>query len=171
MRPASCWILCLAWFASGCDGPLAVSPSAPIAGPPPPILMSPHSYRNANFQTPNVFFPIAVGDVISQRVTPQDPVCDPAWGFHCQYYRYVASREGLFEIAMVWKGPSVTLHDYPLDIDVTDPDNMTWDVTFLARTERRVQLRVEAGRVYWVGIWSAEAPGEPFVLTASLQED
>ena len=48
---------------------------------------------------------------------------------------------------------------------------MTWDVTFLAPNERRVQLRVTAGSVYWVGIWSAEAPGEPFVLTASLQED
>ena len=168
MRQASCWILCLAWFASGCDGPRAVSPSAPIAVSPRPILMIPHSYRNANFQAPNVFFPIAVGDVISQRVTPQDPICDPAFGFHCQYYRYVASREGLFEIAMAWK----SLHpDYPLDIDVTDPDNMTWDVTFLAPNERRVQLRVKAGSVYWVGIWSAEAPGEPFVLTASLQED
>src|SRR5262245_60705921 len=167
MRQTSCWILCLAWFASGCDGPLAVSPSAPIAAPPPPVLMSPHSYRNANFQAPNVFFPLAVGDVINQRVTPQDPVCDPAWGFHCQWYRYVASRNGLFEIAMAWKSQQT----YPLDIDVTDADIMTWDVTFVALNERRVQLRVKAGSVYWVGVWSAEAPGEPFVLTASLQED
>ena len=167
MRQAACWILALAWFASGCEGPRAVSPSAPIAVPPRPILMIPHSYRNANFQTPNVFFPLAVGDVVSQRVTPQDPVCDPARGFHCQYYRYVASREGLFEIAMAWK----SWQDYPLDIDVTDADNMTWDVTFLAPNERRVQLRVKAGGVYWVGIWSAEAPGEPFVLTSSLQDD
>jgi hypothetical protein len=120
-----------------------------------------------NFKVPTVFFPIAVGEVISQRVTPQDPICHPAWGFHCQFYRYVASRDGLFEIAMTWK----SVHGYPLDIDVTDPDTMTWDVTFVAPNERRVQLRVEAGSVYWVGIWSAEAPGEPFVLTASLQEN
>jgi hypothetical protein len=48
---------------------------------------------------------------------------------------------------------------------------MTWDVTFVAPNERRVQLRVKAGNVYWVSIWSADAPGEPFVLTASLQAD
>jgi len=167
MRQAACWIVCLAWFVSGCDGPRSLSPAAPTVLPPRPVLTIPHSYRNTNFQVPNVFFPIAVGDVISQHVTPQDPVCDPAWGFHCQYYRYVAARDGLFEIAMAWK----SLHDYPLDLDVTDPDNMTSDVTFLAPNERRVQLRVKAGSVYWVGIWSAEAPGEPFVLTASLQED
>jgi len=167
MRRASYWILGLAWFASGCDGHRAVSPSALIAAPPRPVLTSPHSYRNANFQAPNVFFPIAVGDVISQRVTPQDPLCDPAYGFHCQYYRYVPLRDGLFEVAMAWKSAQT----YPLDIDVTDPDIFTWDFTFVAPNERRVQLRVKAGSVYWVGIWSAEAPGEPFVLTASLQED
>ena len=167
MRQAACWIVCLAWFVSGCDGHRSLSPAAPTAVGPQPVLTIPHSYRNTNFQVPNAFFPIAAGDVISQRVTPQDPICDPARGFHCQYYRYVASREGVFEIAMAWK----SLHDYPLDIDVTDADNMTWDVTFLAPNERRVQLRVKAGSVYWVGIWSAEAPGEPFVLTASLQED
>ena len=129
--------------------------------------MSPHSYRNANFQAPYVFSPLAVGHVISQRVTLQDPICDRAFGFHCQWYRYAASRDGLFQVAMAWK----SLQAYPLDIDVTDPDIMTWDVTFVAPNERRVQLRVKAGSVYWVGIWSAEAPGEPFVLTASLQEN
>ena len=55
--------------------------------------------------------------------------------------------------------------------DVTDPDSMTWDVTFVAPNERRVQLRVKAGNIYWVSIWSANAPGEPFLLTASLQAD
>ena len=168
MRQASCWILGLAWCVSGCDT-TAVSPSAPTvtAVPPPIVSTAPHSYVNRNWHLPDVFSPIAVGDVISQRVTPQDPVCHPAYAYRCQFYRYAASRDGLFEVAMAWK----TLRDYPLDIDVTDPDGMTWDVTFIALNERRVQLRVKAGSVYWVGIWSAEAPGEPFVLTASLQED
>jgi len=54
---------------------------------------------------------------------------------------------------------------------VTDPDIFTWDCTFVAANERRVRLRVKAGSVYWVSIWSAAAPGEPFGLTASLQAD
>ena len=129
--------------------------------------MVPHSYHNLNWRLPEVFSSIAAGDVVSQRVTPQDPVCHPAYPQRCQFYRYVPSRDGLFEVAMAWK----SLHPYPLDIDVTDPDTMTWDVTLVAANERRVQLRVKAGSVYWVSIWSADAPGEPFVLTASLQAD
>ena len=77
------------------------------------------------------------------------------------------SCDGVFQVAMAWK----SAQDYPLDIDVTDPDSITWDVTFVAANERRVQLRVKAGNVYWVTIWSASAPGEPFVLTASLHAD
>jgi hypothetical protein len=68
---------------------------------------------------------------------------------------------------MAWK----SLQTYPLDIDVTDPAAMTWDVTLVTPNERRVQLRVKDGSIYWVSIWSAAAPGEPFVLTASLQPD
>jgi hypothetical protein len=167
MRQASRWILGLAWFASGCNS-AAVAASAPtVAGPPLIVATLPHSYRNVNWQVPDVFSPIAGGDVISQRVTPQDPICFPPYPHRCQFYRYVATRDGLFEVAMAWK----SLQTYPLDIDVTDPDIMTWDVTFVAPNERRVQLRVKAGNVYWVSIWSADAPGEPFVLTASLQAD
>jgi len=168
MRQVSWWILGLAWFASGCDT-AAVSPSAPTATTVPPTIVSmvPHSYRNLNWHLPEVFGSIAVGDVISQRVIPQDPICDPGYPHHCQFYRYVAPRDGVFEVAMAWKSP----RDYPLDIDVTDPDSITWDVTFVAANERRVQLRVKAGNVYWVTIWSASAPGEPFVLTASLHAD
>ena len=129
--------------------------------------MVPRSYYNANWRLPDVFSSIAAGDVISQRVTLQDPVCHPAYPHWCQFYRYVASRDGVFEVAMAWK----SLQTYPLDIDVTDPDIMTWDVTFVAANERRVRLRVKAGSVYWVSIWSADAPSEPFLLTASLQAD
>jgi hypothetical protein len=53
----------------------------------------------------------------------------------------------------------------------SDAFRVTWDVTFVAANERRVQLRVKAGSVSWVSIWSADAPGEPFVLTASLRAD
>ena len=168
MRQGSRWILCLAWFVSGCDTG-AVLPSAPtVTTVSSPIVSTlPHSYYNVNFHMPDVFGSIAAGDVISQRVTSQDPVCHPAYPHRCQFYRYVASRDGVFEVAMAWK----SFQTYPLDIDVTDPDTMTWDVTFVAANERRVQLRVKAGNVYWVSIWSADAPGEPFVLTASLQPD
>jgi hypothetical protein len=168
MRHMSRWILCLAPVVSGCDAGRAVSPSAPTVTSAPPIVStSPHSYRNANWLTPDMFSPIAVGDAIEQRVTLQDPVCHPAYPHHCQFYRYVAARDGVLEVAMVWK----SVQTYPLDIDVTDPDSMTWDVTFVAPNERRVQLRVKAGNIYWVSIWSANAPGEPFLLTASLQAD
>ena len=122
---------------------------------------------NVNWHVPDVFSAITAGDVISQRVTLQDPICHPAYPHRCQFYRYAPSRDGLFEVAMAWK----SLQDSPLDIDVTDPDARTWDVTFIGRNERRVQLRVKEGSVYWVSIWSADAPGEPFVLTASLQAD
>jgi len=129
--------------------------------------MVPHSYYNVNWQLPDVFGSIAAGDVISQRVTPQDPICHPAYPQRCQFYRYVPSRDGLFEVAMAWKSTQT----YPLDIDVTDPDTRTWDITFVTANERRVQLPVKAGRVYWVSVWSADAPGEPFVLTATLQAE
>ncbi len=169
MRHASRWILCVAWFVSGCDTAGTPSPSAPTvtAVPPAPVLTIPHSYRNLNWHVPDVFSSISAGDVINQRVMVQDPQCHPAYPHHCQFYRYIASREGLFEVAMAWKSS----HPYPLDIDVTDPDIMTWDVTFVAPNERRVRLRVKAGSVYWVSIWSADAPGESFVLTSSLQAD
>jgi hypothetical protein len=167
MRQTSRWVLCLAWFVSGCG--TDVAPSAPprSSDPPAPVVTLPHSYRNLNWYLPDVFSPIAPGDVIDQRVTPQDPQCHPAFPHHCQFYRYAAARSGVFEVTMAWKSPQT----YPLDIDVTDPDVMTWDVTFVGPTERRVQLRVKAGNVYWVSVWSADAPGEPFVLTASLQAD
>ena len=147
MRHASRWILCLAWFVSGCDTGSAPSPSAPTVVPPPPVLAAPHSYFNVNWRVPDVFSPIAAGDVINQRVTSEDPQCDPRYAARCQFYRYVASRDGVFEVAMAW------------------------DVTLVTPNERRVQLRVKGGSVYWVSIWSAAAPGEPFVLTASLQPD
>jgi hypothetical protein len=110
---------------------------------------------------------IAAGDVINQHVASEDPQCDPGYAHRCQFYRYVPSRDGVFQVTMAWKSAET----YPLDIDVTDPDSITWDVTFVAANERRVQLRVKAGSVYWVTIWSASAPGEPFVLTASLQAE
>ena len=167
MRHASQWILCLAWFVSGCDTGSAPLPSAPTVVPPPPVLASPHWYLNVNWRVPDVFSPISAGDVINQRVTSEDPQCDPRYAARCQFYRYVASRDGVFEVAMAWKSAQT----YPLDIDVTDPVAMTWDVTLVTPNERRVQLRVKGGSVYWVSIWSAAAPGEPFVLTASLQAD
>jgi hypothetical protein len=142
-------------------------PSAPTVVPPLPALAAPHSYFNVNWRVPDVFSPISAGDVISQHVTSEDPVCDPRYAARCQFYRYVAPRDGVFEVAMAWK----SLQTYPLDIDVTDPDVMTWDVTLVTPNERHVQLRVKGGSVYWVTIWSAAAPGEPFVLTASLQAD
>lgn len=67
------------------------------------VSMVPHSYYNANWRVPDVFSSIAAGDVISQRVTLQDPVCHPAYPHRCQFYRYVASRDGVFEVAMAWK--------------------------------------------------------------------
>jgi len=164
MRHASRWILCLAWFISGCSRDAAPLPTAPAVVPPASIG---RPYFNVNWRVPDLFSPVAAGDVISQRVTSEDPPCDPGYAFRCQFYRYVASRDGVFQVAMAWK----SAQDYPLDIDVTDPDSITWDVTFVAANERRVQLRVKAGNVYWVTIWSASAPGEPFVLTASLHAD
>ena len=69
MRHASRWILCLAWFVSGCDTGSAPSPSAPTVVPPPPVLAAPHWYFNVNWRVPDVFSPISAGDVINQRVT------------------------------------------------------------------------------------------------------
>jgi hypothetical protein len=167
MRHASLWILCLAWFVSGCGRDGAPLPSAPAVVPPPSTVRAPSAYFNVNWRVPDVFSPISAGEVINQRVTSQDPQCDPRYAARCQFYRYVASLDGLFEVAMAWK----SLQTYRLDIDVTDPDAVTWDVTFVAANERRVQLHVKGGTVYWVTIWSADAPGEPFVLTASLPAD
>jgi hypothetical protein len=167
MRQAPRWVLCLAWLVSACSGDGAPLPSAPSVVPAASVSRPTSAYFNLNWRVPDVFRPISAGDVMNERVTPEDPLCDPGFAHRCQFYRYVAPRDGLFEVAMAWKSAQT----YPLDIDVTDSDSFTFDCTLVAANERRVKLRVKAGSVYWVSIWSAAAPGEPFVLTASLQAD
>jgi hypothetical protein len=66
---------------------------------------------------------------------------------------------------MVW---SPSRNNYPLDIDLTDPDGWTWDCIVGPGEQRRVTLDVQPG-VHWISVWSSpSAPGEPFVLTTAF---
>ena len=161
MRHTSRWILCLAWVVSGCSRDAAPLPTAPAVVVPQADIGLP--YFNSNWRVPDVFRPIAAGDVISQRVTSEDPPCDP--GTRCQFYRYEASRDGVFTVAMTWSSSSPS--NYPLDIDVTNSEGWTQDCV-VNGPQRSVILEVHTG-TYWVTVWSSPSQfGEPFILTTSF---
>lgn len=167
-------LVCSALFVTACDDGAVLHPSAPspsstrsILSPSIRPISAPH--QNAHWRVPSVFETMSVTDAILSRVTADDPACDPAWPFHCQYFRLTAPSDGLFEVVMKWS--SLAASSYPLDIDVSDSDGWTWDCLAGPGTQRSVKLRVEAGKTYWVSVWSFEAPGEEFELSFSLQSE
>jgi len=60
------------------------------------------SYRKADWQTTTIFSSITASGQISSQVTEADPLCDPRWAHHCQFFRLDAPGTGQFTITMAW---------------------------------------------------------------------
>lgn len=114
--------------------------------------------------------PIAIGEVVSSRVTPEDALCDPKWPHRCRHYQLIASADGILEVVMTC--PKLA-QEYVVDIGVIDPMGGMWisreAQLFALGPQRSVKLRVTAGATYVIEIWSLDAPGETFELKTSLQ--
>ena len=152
------WVTCVICWVCACSPTGLTSPT--LLEPPPrePTLSK---YRQANWQTPTMFTSLVASGQISSQVTNADPLCG---GGRCQFFRVDAPGTGQFTVTMAWSSS----RDYPLDIDVTDPEGWTWDCVAGPGTQRRVTLEVQPG-TYWVTVWSSSrAPGEPFILTTSF---
>jgi hypothetical protein len=159
MRRLLPWVICVTWWVSACSTSVPTSPT--LLEPPPRGPTNGGAYRNANWQTPTIFTSIAASGQISSQVTNADPLCG---GGRCQFFRVDAPGTGQFTVTMAWSSS----RDYPLDIDVTDPEGWTWDCIAGPGTQRRVTLEVQPG-TYWVSVWSSSRePGEPFILTTSF---
>ena len=165
MRRVLPWVICVTWWVSACSS-TAVPTSPTLLEPPAqqPTNRPPRAYRQANWRTPTMFTSIAASDQISSQVTNADPLCDPGWPYHCQFFRLDAPGTGQFTITMRW---SPSRDRYPLDIDVTDPEGWTWDCTVGPGEQRRVTLEVHPG-TYWVSVWSSGVEEVPFTLTTSF---
>lgn len=158
------WVTCVICWVSACSPTGPTSPT--LLEPPPrePTNRPLSPYRQANWQTPTMFTSLVASGQMSSQVTDADPLCDPRWADHCQFFRVDAPGTGQFTVTMAWSSS----RDYPLDIDVTDPEGWTWDCIAGPGAQRRVTLDVKPG-TYWVTVWSSPSqPGEPFILTTSF---
>ena len=166
MRRVLPWVMCVTCWVSACSTTVPTSPTLLVESlPTEPKKYEPGGrYRNANWQTPTIFASIAASGEVSSQVTDADPLCLPGWPNHCQFFRLDAPGTGQFTVTMAWSSS----RDYPLDIDVTDPEGWTWDCIAGPGPQRCVTLEVQPG-TYWVSVWSSpREPGEPFILTTSF---
>ena len=164
MRRVLPWVMCVTCWVSACSTTVPTSPT--LLEPPPkePTNRPVSPYRQANWQTPTIFTSIAALGQISSQVTNADPLCDPGWPQHCQFFRVDAPGTGQVTVTMAW---SPSRDSYPLDIDVTDPEGWTWDCIAGPGAQRRVTVEVQPG-TYWVTVWSSSVDGVPFILTTSF---
>ena len=108
---------------------------------------------------------IDLGDVVSSRVTADDPLCSPGLSYRCRYYRLTAPSSGVLTVTMTWN-PQIA-DPYPLDIEVIDPDGRI-TLTTAAGAQRRVSLPVSEGATYVIEIWASAVPGEPFGVNIAI---
>lgn len=151
-------IVCLGLVALGCDRGLPTAPTPGATAVPLP-LPSPSPQ-------PPFGSDIEVGEVITSRVTPDDPQCGLVAPFFCRYYRLTPPRDGVLHVTLAW---SPQLHDnYPLDMGVIDPHGRERTATVVGPAQRGVSLRVTAGAPYVIEIWSFLSPAAEFELRSSL---
>ena len=153
-----------AMLALGCDGSRSVLPTGP-SQPNPKVttsIPSPVPVVPINATT------IAVGEVVNGQVTVDDPLCDLGWPHRCRCYRLTVPADGVLEVAMGWS--SQQRDPYPLDIDVINASGRMGLLSAAGPgTQRRVSLRVKAGDIYALEIWSFLSPAEGFELSTTLQ--
>ena len=164
MRRFFPWVIGVTWWVSACSTTVPTAPTLPEPPPREQTNRPVSPYRQANWHPPTTFTSISASGQISSQVTIADPLCDPGWPQHCQFFRLDAPGPGQFTVTMAW---SPSRDSYPLDIDVTDPEGWTWDCLVGPGAQRRVTLEVHRG-TYWVTVWSSREPGEPFILTTSF---
>jgi hypothetical protein len=151
-------IVCLGLVALGCDRGL---PTAPTPGATAVPLPTPSPSPQ-----PPLGSHIEVGEVITSRVTSDDPLCGHNTPFPCRYYRLTPARDGVLQVTLAWNPQLVD--DYPLDMSVIDPQGKDWAATVVGRAQRGVSVRVTAGASYVIEIWSFLSPGVEFELRSSL---
>jgi hypothetical protein len=113
MRRVLRWVMCATCWVSACSTTVPTSPT--LLEPPPsePTNRAASPYRQANWQTPTIFTSIAALGQVSNQVTNADPLCDPGWPQHCQFFRVDAPGTGQFTVTMAW---SPSGDRYPVDI-------------------------------------------------------
>jgi len=158
MRRFRISIVCLGLVALGCDRGL---PTAPTPGATPVPLPSP-----SPLPQPTLGSPIEVGEVITSRVTSDDPLCGHMTSYPCRYYRLTPARDGVLHITLAWS-PQL-LDNYPLDMSVIDPQGKEWAAIVVGRAQRGASLPVTAGAPYVIEIWSFLSPPAEFELRSSL---
>ena len=107
----------------GDDRPLALGPSSvPVASPTSgEPRMSPSSNRD---QQPDLGRTIALGEIVSSRVTPDDHICGDRYPFRCQYFRLPVPQDGILEVTIQWS--AAQRNQYPLDMDIIGPSGSGW---------------------------------------------
>jgi hypothetical protein len=156
--------LCCALFVVACDGRNGnILPAAPTTLPQSTSPASPRPMPPAS--VPATAIRIAVGHVVTARVTTNDPLCWPGWPYHCRHYALTAPSDGIFEVTMRWS--SEISDPYPLDIGLLPPDEWLLPVVGPG-SQRRLSFQVAAGAAYVIEISSYLIPGAEFDLTTRL---
>lgn len=170
MRNAHVAIVVSAFMAPGCNGGDRYLPVVPSTVPAPPTTrsgdprLSPFSQRD---RQPDGGTVIAVGRIVSSRVTPEDPTCGTKYPFHCQYFRVPVSQDGVLEVTLRWS--AAQRDPYPLDMDVIGPSGDGWVGEIANGPYRVARGRITGGSTYVIEVWSFVTPHEPFELTTSVQ--
>src|SRR4029453_13694209 len=137
-------------------------PLPPVRGDPP---RSPGSRRD---RQPDLGRTIAVGEIVSSRVTPDDPNCGDPYRFRCQYFRLPGPQGGVLGVTIRWNAAQ---HDpYPLDLDVIGPSGAGWVGEIATGPQRIARGRVPGASTYVIEVWSFVTPDEPLDLITSLEQ-
>src|SRR5262245_10195999 len=185
MRQASCWILCLAWFASGCDGHRAVSPSAPITGPSPsPSALTGQLNEpdDGNWSPwifpqwqPGLGDPLLIGAAVQSAVEVND-ICVPNLKFvwdaraSCKRFSLTASTRGRLDVHLRW---DVSAPGYVSslsgDVVIVAPDGHFADSDW-THGEEHLWVSVRPGE-YGVLVMSYVPASLPFQLSTEFRAD
>ena len=171
MRNVHLAVILLAFVAHGCDGGSRPLPSAPSVVPASPTATSREPVLSPAFQysrQPDLGTPIALGQIVSSRVTDDDPTCGDVFPNRCQYFRLPVPQDGVLEVTIRWN--ATQRNSYPLDMGVIGPSGMGWVSEFANGPYRNARGRVSGGGTYVIEVWSFLMPHEPFELIASLEQ-
>jgi hypothetical protein len=148
-------IVCLGLLATACDDggsriPIPSAPSPVLSPAPSPFPGAPFSER---------YTQITLGDVVTSRVTDDDPPCvgEPQWD--CQYFRLTAPGDGLLEVVMTVTPNSLGKPN--LDLSFSDSERKEWWSPVIAP--------VKAGSTYQITVWEYAFPGVEFELRFLLR--
>ena len=157
MRNTHLAIILILLVACGCDngGQLPAAPST----------IAPASSEGA--RQPDLGTPIALGQIVSSRVTDDDPICGNPYRFRCKYFLLPVPEDGVLEVMIRWS--AAQRDPYPLDMEVIGPSR-GWSAEIANGPYRVARGRASGGSTYVIEVWSFLTPHEPFELTTSLEQ-